>query len=1005
MASSQVPPSSPLAPTSTDPGSTGAFHTPLTSDDAAVYAELTAALAPRIQVASLLGRGGMALVFLGRDPLLKRSIAIKVLAPSYAGSEVARARFTREAQAAATMAHPHVAAVYDVGQLPSGTPYFLMQLVDGTSLTHVIESDGMFSEARARRVIGEVASALAAAHARGLVHRDVKPGNIMIEAESKRAIVVDFGISAALDPMTFGGDGTLTAIGTYVGTPRYTSPEQAANDKVSGKSDVYSLGVVAFELLAGRAPFEDTTPMALLAAHIKDAPPPIRTLRPDLDASFATLVDRCLAKDPAARPDASEIASFLIPEPQTAIEWPPPGLDELRGLGARTAGAFNRLGGLVALFVLMLATQPTRGTAAWPEFEGSILWSVIANIGGDNSAVWATPDATPMWLLVLGVALFAGAIVFIVFAARAAKLFAAVRRGREHGYPHAVLLAVAIDARDDSAQLLNRSGHFAMLKPEQQRTLVRARRARVVALPLGFALTMLLTIGWTVGPLPRGYSVALLSPVQAAVLLLPAVAGFVTVLYLVVVELRLRGGSLWERGATGGVESRREFSRDWLRRVALEARVPVQMHRASLAAPIAGLLLGVAALFAMFALAATLVRSSRVVASSRGAAGESYSDFEWIRNQRQLDTALAVLTRDFRATPSDSGAARLLAAGAYSRMLLPYSGADSSKFDVWPAVAAGRRALRELAVDVQRMPPLESDARSVNLWQVRKGILPKDMPPAALASIASSGWGPIWRRFARSSAGMPPFLYATPVLVAERVDGLNMRWWNMPGVQSVVAQFMMLANAGRWREARAIGEEVAHAAARFLASPVTDESERGLRLAEIAVTLLNEVARATRDVPLERAVAGLRDATVTVQRQRYAREEEHTRNLWAFGGDMSDRSQALRIVRDAQLRPYERWEQMEAMVTAYCMNAREILFGVSVARGAMLDSAVRLAADIPRTKEWVDAQRRRLDRWIESPRAALAIARSSPRKGSLTDVVAWLGFRDLHARMTYCARM
>ena len=1003
MATTPPPPSSPLSPTSTDAGLSGASQPPFSVEDDALFAEVSAALAPRIQVASLLGRGGMALVFLGRDPLLKRSIAIKVLAPAYAGSEVARARFTREAQAAATMSHPHVAAVYDVGILPSGTPYFLMQFVDGTSLAHVVESDGMVSEARARRVIGEVASALAAAHARGLVHRDVKPGNIMIDAESKRAIVLDFGISAALDPMTFGGEGTLTAIGTYVGTPRYTSPEQASSDKVSGKSDVYSLGVVAFEMLAGRAPFLDTTPMALLAAHIKDAPPAVRTLRPDVDASFAALVDRCLAKDPAARPDASEIASFLVPEPQTAIEWPPPGLDELRGLGARTAGAFNWIGALVAFFVLMLATQPTRGTPAWPAFESSILWSTIANIDGGNRQLFNTPDATPMWLLVLGAALFAGAIVFVVFAARTARLFSAMRRGRAQGYPLPVLLAVAADDADDTALLLNRTGHFAMLKPEQQRALVRARRNRVAALPLGFAITMLFAIAWSLGPLPRAYSVELLSPMRAVILLLPTVAGIVSALYFVVLELRLRGGPLWRRSSQGGAQARREFSRDWLMRATGAARVPVRMSPAAFAAPIVGLMLGLAALFAMYALAATLEQSSHVVTETRGAAGDQFVDFNWTVNRRKLDTALAALTRDFKATHSDSGAARLIAAGLLTSQL-HYATSDSSFPDTTPFGALARQALAQLAPDVQRKPPLWREAYKMSLYRIASGILPNDIPPAELANTAASGWGAIWRRFARSSAETPPFFYATPELLMERAQGLYIGSWQMPGEAAVVAQFMVFASTGRWREARAIGEEFAHAATKVLASPMIEEAGDGLQLADVSMTLLNEVARATNDASLARAVASARGASALLHRVQYVDVGRHWLKLWAFAGDVSDASQAPRLVGDARLRPSERWFGVAAIVTAYCMNAREILFGVSPARRSMLDSAARLAADIPRTKEWVDAQRQQLERWIESPREALALSVDVDRKGTRSNLVAWLGFGDLNARMSYCAR-
>ena len=241
-----------------------AFATPAAQ---AIADELRGALAPGIQVLRPLGAGAMGLVFLGRDPLLKRFVAVKVLSPQLAGDSIARARFVRESEASAAVTHPNVAAIYVVGELPgSGTPYYVMQFIEGRSLAEEIAGGGATSELRAKRMIGEIASALEAAHARGLVHRDMKPANIMIEAESDRPVVLDFGISAVLQRDGMPADARLTSAGSYVGTPTYMSPEQAVGEPVTGQSDVYGLGLIAFELLSGRPPFDG--PSVVVMAEI-----------------------------------------------------------------------------------------------------------------------------------------------------------------------------------------------------------------------------------------------------------------------------------------------------------------------------------------------------------------------------------------------------------------------------------------------------------------------------------------------------------------------------------------------------------------------------------------------------------------------------------------------------------------------------------------------------------------------------------------------------------------
>jgi eukaryotic-like serine/threonine-protein kinase len=191
----------------------------LPADELQLASELGKSLAPSIHLRKRIGRGGMGIVFLGRDESLKRDVAIKVLAPDFADDMTTRLRFTREAEAAAAVSHPNIVSIYHVGILPtSGIPYFVMQYVEGPSVADA--AGRMLPEARVRRVIGEVASGLAAAHRRGVVHRDIKPGNIVIDGETGRALLLDFGISAAVaEAKRASRPDRLTTEGMYVGTP------------------------------------------------------------------------------------------------------------------------------------------------------------------------------------------------------------------------------------------------------------------------------------------------------------------------------------------------------------------------------------------------------------------------------------------------------------------------------------------------------------------------------------------------------------------------------------------------------------------------------------------------------------------------------------------------------------------------------------------------------------------------------------------------------------------
>jgi hypothetical protein len=261
-----------------------------------------------------LGRGGMGVVFLAREIALDRSVAIKLLPPTFAGSADQVDRFLQEAKTAARLAHPHIVPIHAVEQ-QSETVFFVMGYVPGETLAERIRTRGPLDPGAAIRVVQEVAWALAHAHQHGVVHGDIKPENILLERGTDRALVADFGI-ARLEGAT-----PPLSPGRVLGTARFVSPEQAAGEPLDGRSDLYSLGVTAFYTLTGRHPFDAPDTAALLFQHQTLPAPPVASLRHGLPAPLAAAVDRCLAKDPDDRfASAAELADALdVARGRTAV--------------------------------------------------------------------------------------------------------------------------------------------------------------------------------------------------------------------------------------------------------------------------------------------------------------------------------------------------------------------------------------------------------------------------------------------------------------------------------------------------------------------------------------------------------------------------------------------------------------------------------------------------------------------------------------------------------------
>jgi eukaryotic-like serine/threonine-protein kinase len=279
------------------------------SADSELRAHVERVLTAHYELDAEIGRGGMGIVYRARDRRLKRQIAIKILPPELAFRSEIRSRFLREAETAASLNHPNIVDIYTVDEL-EGLVFFVMAYISGDNLAKRLHERGVLDVDETRRIVREVADALAYAHERGVVHRDIKPDNIILDAESGRSMVTDFGIARAI---TEGGDSRLTATGMALGTPAYMSPEQAAGERqIDGRSDLYSLGIVAYQMLCGEPPFTATSTPAMLVKHISERPTPIEQRRTEVPQDLARAVMMLLEKDPANRfPSASALVAAL----------------------------------------------------------------------------------------------------------------------------------------------------------------------------------------------------------------------------------------------------------------------------------------------------------------------------------------------------------------------------------------------------------------------------------------------------------------------------------------------------------------------------------------------------------------------------------------------------------------------------------------------------------------------------------------------------------------------
>ncbi|HEY1952775.1 MAG TPA: serine/threonine-protein kinase, partial [Gemmatimonadaceae bacterium] len=289
----------------------------------------------------------MGIVYCARDRRLKREIAIKVLPPELSFRADIRQRFLREAETAAQLNHPNIVPIYTVEE-KDNLVYFVMSYIKGDNLGVRLQQHGPMPPVEVRRILKEVADALAYAHTRNVIHRDIKPDNIIIDEETGRAMVTDFGIARAL---TDSGDSRLTATGMAIGTPAYMSPEQSAGDRaIDGRSDLYSLGVVGYQMLCGQTPFMASNTPSMLVKHLSEQPVPVDERWPDLPPDLARAVMVCLEKDPDDRfPNAAAFAAALsggaMPTLATRAQPAAPASGMRTGTGARARGPSDTMRG------------------------------------------------------------------------------------------------------------------------------------------------------------------------------------------------------------------------------------------------------------------------------------------------------------------------------------------------------------------------------------------------------------------------------------------------------------------------------------------------------------------------------------------------------------------------------------------------------------------------------------------------------------------------------------
>jgi hypothetical protein len=867
----------------------------------ALEEQLRAALSPSFLLVRKLGQGGMASVYLAREPALRRLVAVKVLSPQLAADPHSRARFEREAQAVAGLSHPNVLGIYGLGELGDGTPYFVMQYVGGKSLAARLEEEGPLDPDEARRITGEVAGALAAAHAKGIIHRDIKPANILYDEEAGRALVSDFGIAAVRAERAEDGAAStkLTGTGMMVGTPQYMSPEQMLAEPVTEKTDVYALGLLGYELVAGHGPFNATTPQELIAAHLRDVPPPLAELRKDVDPEFAGLVAACLQKEAHKRPTAADVAKRLAPGGGVMLEWPPPGLDALHGALRRWSARFwvgNLL--LVAIATLGFIAFGTRLQAA-NQSLGSLLLALAAAVGT------------------------------IALVAAFVTLVRPMRRGTtavRQGYTWLTVLETLADTRGDTGALIAGAREYGPLDSRVRSTL---RFNRVLREGLVFASGVLPLFLLLV--LVRAGSAAAL-PVAATpwLLLGPSAAALLAAVALASVEGRTVGAM---RRALARRRRRDDFGRlvePWY--VSFESvrggqslgRGRTGGARLAWAGGLGVAALGVAALVVLGPL--------WMLASL----GPSLWEFGALKTGSAMRSKLAIAERARRFALAPDSSITPLAAGEAFVVLA--SGSSE-------ATARVRLQLRPVP---RRLPPLP-ELRGDPLFPPGRAWLGPD--EMQIIELATHGFSPAQRRWLEALAAHPAWREFATVARAPSMDRVGAQFV-LPFPDSLGSREFFDAMVPAFAGTKMMAYANAARAALYLERGRRDQAEAvlretvsfGFQLVDHGATMI-DVLIGVVFVGIGRyqlmqfytltgrsegaMLQALRDSTVSVPEafglgdEAAAREPKPSRTTW------------LAAIRDRTLPVPIRLELLNVAAMATCTNLRELVFGP----GRDIDSA------------------------------------------------------------------
>ncbi|HJU55138.1 MAG TPA: serine/threonine-protein kinase [Pyrinomonadaceae bacterium] len=361
-------------------------------------------IAGRFRIECEIGTGGMGTVYRATHLGLERPVAVKIIKPEYASDPDVADRFMREARTMAKLRHPHAAMIFDAGNLPDGRHFIIMEFVEGHTLSEALETEGRFSPERAVRIAADICDVLAEAHNLGIVHRDLKPSNIMLN--ERGVCVLDFGVAKVL---ATSADAThthaTTGSGVIVGTPRYMSPEQCLGQRIGARSDLYSLGVLLYEMLAGRPPFTDPLASAVLVKQATAHPPPLPKLRHDVPRALSLAVHTLLAKRPDDRPANARAAQKML---EKSVARPPrevtdtqPFSSTVAALNTRPSSFFRVVTPLAIIAVLGLTllawgrgAQTTAPSAGAPASASPMLSSLDSSLTGarvQRAATAGTP--------------------------------------------------------------------------------------------------------------------------------------------------------------------------------------------------------------------------------------------------------------------------------------------------------------------------------------------------------------------------------------------------------------------------------------------------------------------------------------------------------------------------------------------------------------------------------------------------------------------------------------